>query len=108
MVFFPRRFPKKISTPSSKKIPAKPSGSSIFRRYGGRITLGQFNEMISRIPMRDIEREYTKRVMERFHHPQSHHLTEKEFKQGMNKMLLNTRDPIQRQLIERIKRNFRV
>ncbi len=107
MVLFPR-LPKKTPPPSPKRMPAKPSSSNIFSRHRGRITLRQFNEMISRIPMRDIEREYSKRVMERFHHPHSPHLTEQELKQGLNEMLHNVRDPIQRQLIERIKRKFGV
>ncbi|GEM_PF-1714482 len=94
-------FSKPQKTPSGR-----PSHSDIFSRYGGRITVNQFNKLVSRLPMLGIPREYVKRVMEGYHNPGSPHITRKEFLEGLEKMRNNTRDPVDTQLIERIKRSF--
>lgn len=89
-----------------KEEPKKPSSRDIFSRYGGRLPLNLFNQIFLRMPLRGIEREYVRRVMERFTHPYSPGLTREEFKRGLEEMTKNVRDPIPRQLAERIKKHF--
>lgn len=82
-------------------------GQDVFSRSGGRLSMNQFNRIFSRMPLRDIEREYVKRVMERFDQPYfSRGITREEFQKGLDEMLRNTRDPIGRGTIERIKKHF--
>lgn len=87
--------------------PPQKGKPDIFSRSGGRLSMSQFNQIFSRMPLRDIEREYVKRVMERFDQPYySQGLTREEFNKGLDEMLRNTRDTIGRETIERIKRHF--
>ena len=79
---------------------------SLFQRYGGRMTTQQIERLLDQMSMHPWEKEYVKRVFERYHSPTSPHITEKEFEQGLNEMLRNTRDPVERNRIEQIKRKF--
>jgi len=79
---------------------------SIFQRYGGRMTTQQINQLVDQMSMHPWEKEYVKRVFERFSDPTSPHVTEEEFKQGLDEMLKNSQDPIDRIRIEQIKRKF--
>jgi hypothetical protein len=79
---------------------------SLFKRYGGRMTTQQIDQLINQMSMHPWEKEYVKRVFERYHSPTSPHVTEEEFKQGLDEMLKNTQDPIERNRIEQIKRKF--
>jgi len=80
--------------------------SSFFQKYGGRMTTQQIERLLNQIPMHPWEREYVKRVFERYHSPVSPHITEEEFKRGLDEMLKNTQDPVERNRIEQIKRKF--
>lgn len=89
----------------TSKAPKQRPGD-LFRRYGGRMTLPQIQQYLNRIPMRDIEREYFNRVIERYHNPVSPHITREEFQRAINEMLQNTKDPLEKSRLERIKKEF--
>jgi hypothetical protein len=96
-----------MALPPKREGSEKSSRSDIFGRYGGKITLNQFKEILSRTPMQTTQREYVKRVIEKFHHPYySRGITREEFEKGLDEMLRNTRDPIGRHLIEKIRKRF--
>lgn len=79
----------------------------VFSRYGGRLTQQQFEQRMQRVPLRSENKEYVKRVMERFDNPHySRGITKEEFQKGLDEMLKNTRDPIDRQKLERLKKHF--
>lgn len=79
----------------------------VFSRYGGRLTQRQFEQRMHRVPLRPEDKEYVKRVMERFDNPHySRGITKDEFQKGLDEMLKNTRDPIDRQKIERLREHF--
>lgn len=80
--------------------------SSLFKRYGGRMTVDRINQMLNQKSMHPWEREYIKRVIERYHSPVSPHITEQEFRQALDEMLKNTRDPVERNRIEELKKMF--
>lgn len=86
-----------------KPQPQKPS---LFSRYGGRMTTNQINQILDRKPMHPWEKEYLKRVIERYHNPVSPHITEEEFRQALDEMQKNTRDPVERNRIEDLKKTF--
>jgi hypothetical protein len=87
-------------------MPQEKKSDSLFKQYGGRMTTRQIEQFLNRMTMHPWEREYIKRVFERYHSPVSPHITEEEFKQGLDEMLKNTRDPVERNRIEQIKRKF--
>lgn len=60
-----------------------------------------------RVPMRIQDKEYVKRVMERFDIPSySRWITREEFKKGLEEMAKNPRDPIDRREVEQLKKHF--
>lgn len=89
-----------------KQTPQKPSSGNFFQRYGGRMTTGQLNQFLNRMTMYPWEKEYVKRVFERYHHPTSPHITEKEFKSALEEMAKNTKDPVQIKRIKELKKRF--
>ena len=80
----------------------------IFSRYGGRLFKHQMHDVISRIPLHEHEKEYVKRVMEKFDHPSfSEGVTREEFFKGLDEMAKNQYDPIDSTKVESIKRHFK-
>lgn len=85
---------------------SKPRDQSLFRRHGGRMTIPQIHQILNRIPMTDREREYAKRVFEKYHNPVSPHVTREEFKKAINEMLQNVKDPLEKERLKRIEKEF--
>ena len=77
-----------------------------FSRNAGRLSKKQFELYLNRVPLRSWEREYIKRVMEKFDTSYSLGLTKKEFYKGLDEMAKNPRDQISTALVERIKKYF--
>ena len=96
------------SRPSRKDNKLKKgSGSDIFKRHGGKLTRQQLARYMWQIPLRPQEKEYVKRVMERFDQPHySRWITREEFEKGLEEMAKNPYDPIDRKEVERLKRYF--
>ena len=86
----------------------KPS-PDVFSRYGGRLTGQQFRKRMRRIRMQPRhKKEYVERVMERFDTaPHSRGITRQEFEKGLDEMAKNTRDPIDRENVERLRKHFK-
>ena len=83
----------------------KPNPYDAFSRHGGKLTRRQFGLYVDRIPhFHPSEREYIKRVMERYDTRTSRFITREEFFKGLDEMEKNKKDPITRQEIERIKK----
>ena len=81
--------------------------NNIFSKHGGKLTRKQFEQRLKRVPLQSWQREYVKRVMERFDEPRySRGITEKEFNEGLDEMAKNTKDRIEHKHIERIKKHF--
>ncbi|MBI4123106.1 MAG: hypothetical protein HY458_01940 [Parcubacteria group bacterium] len=79
-----------------------------FSRYGGRMSRQQFEQYINTVTLLPEEREYVKRVMERFDIPTySMGITREEFFQGLDEMAKNPNDPITPEETERIKERFK-
>lgn len=93
---------QKSQSPASKQQ----SSRSLFSRYGGRMTLNQINQLLNRTTMRPYEREYIKRTIERYHNPLSPHITEQEMRQSLQEMTQNTKDPVQLDLVKKLKKTF--
>lgn len=92
-------FPKKEKNQILKR--------DVFSRYGGRLTPEQLKREMWRVPLRPEEREYVKRVMERFDQPYfSRGITREEFYKGLEEMTKNLQDPISPEEVERIKKYF--
>lgn len=88
------------------KKPQNKSSKSLFDRYGGRMTTEQINRILDQETMHPWEREYIKRVVERYHSPTSPHITKSEFQSALKEMAQNTKDPVERNRIEQLKRRF--
>lgn len=68
----------------------------------------QFEQYINLVPLLPEEREYVKRVMERFDiSTYSMGITREEFFQGLDEMVKNPNDPITPEEAQRIKERFR-
>lgn len=91
----------------SSKRDSSSKRRDIFDKYGGKLTREQFKRHMWNVPMRTVDKEYVKRVMEKFDVPYySRGITKEEFHKGLDQMLKNTRDPIGRRGIERLKKYF--
>lgn len=90
----------------ANKNQKKPLSKSLFNQYGGRMTLGQIDRIISQKAIHPWAKEYIKRVIERYHSPVSPHITEEEFKRGLEEMAKNTNDPVEKRHIEDLKKTF--
>ena len=81
-----------------------------FSIHGGRLTSQQMQEYINRIPLQPDEREYVKRVMERFdqaYEPWANkYITREEFQKGLDEMAKNPSDPITPKEAEWVKKHF--
>ncbi|HEY4511108.1 MAG TPA: hypothetical protein VJG29_01930 [Candidatus Paceibacterota bacterium] len=78
-----------------------------FSNYGGRMSHQQFEQYINTVTLLPEEREYVKRLMERFDIPSySMGITREEFFQGLDEMAKNPNDPITPEEAERIKQRF--
>lgn len=86
--------------------PKQQSSRNLFSQYGGRMTLNQINQLLNGTTMRPYEREYIKRTIERYHSPVSPHITEQEMRQSLQEMTKNTNDPVQLDLVEKLKKTF--
>jgi len=80
--------------------------NDVFSRNAGRLSKKQFGLYLNRVPLRPWEREYIKRVMEKFDTSYSLGITRKEFHKGLDEMAKNPRDRISKAHIERIKKYF--
>ncbi|HEY4475916.1 MAG: hypothetical protein UY78_C0028G0007 [Parcubacteria group bacterium GW2011_GWA1_53_13] len=79
-----------------------------FSRYGGSMSREQMNQYIDLVTLTPEEREYAKRIMERFDiAAYSMGITREEFFQGLDEMANNPNDPIDPQEVERIKERFK-
>lgn len=79
-----------------------------FSRYGGRMSRQQFEQYINTVTLLPEEREYVKRVMERFDEPTfSMGITREEFFRGLDEMAKNPDDPITPEEADRIKDRFK-
>ena len=79
-----------------------------FSTYGGMMSRQQFEQYINTVTLLPEEREYVKRVMERFDEPTfSMGITREEFFRGLDEMANNPNDPIDPQEVERIKERFK-
>lgn len=62
---------------------------------------------MDRLPIRPDQREYTKRVLERYDNPGwDQGITREEFLKGLDEMAKNPHDPISPQEVERLKQHF--
>ena len=78
-----------------------------FSNYGGRMSRQQFEQYINTVTLLPEEREYVKRLMERFDiSTYSMGITREEFFQGLDEMAKNPNDPITPEEAERIKQRF--
>ncbi len=78
-----------------------------FSRYGGMMSRQQMDQYIGLLTLTQEEREYVRRVMERFDTSYSMGITREEFFQGLDEMAKNPNDPIDPQEVERIKERFK-
>jgi|YelNatPaOPRAMG01_1025707.scaffolds.fasta_scaffold12504_7 hypothetical protein len=79
----------------------------VFKSSGGRVSRDRLNNFIDNLPLTQWDREYVKRVMEKFDNPgYSEGITKEEFLQGLSEMEKNIRDPIDREKVLRIKNFF--
>ena len=78
-----------------------------FSRYGGMMSRQQMDQYIGLVSLTPEEREYVRRLMERFDTPYSVGVTREEFFQGLDEMANNPNDPIDPQEVERIKERFK-
>lgn len=63
---------------------------------------------LRRVPLSPQQREYVRRVMERYDERiRSRGVTREEFHKGLDEMAKNSRDPISRREVETIKKYFR-
>ena len=92
---------------TNNKPNTNPNPYDAFQRSNGRLSIEQMHQYMDRIQFRPDQREYVKRVLERFHEP-SHSvgITRDEFIKGLDEMTKNPRDPISPQEVERIKQHF--
>lgn len=77
-----------------------------FSRNAGRLSKQQFELYLNRVPLHPWEREYVKRVMEKFDDHYSLGITREEFFKGLDEMAENPRDRITKEHAERIKKYF--
>lgn len=77
------------------------------RYYRERLTPKQLERELWKVPLSRTDKEYVKRVMERFSHPYySQGITREEFERGLKEMEENYNDPIDKKEIERIRKHF--
>ncbi len=86
----------------------QPNPYDAFSRHGGALTKEQMAKYVDSIPhFQPWEREYIKRVLERYDVPSySRFITREEFLKALDEMAKNQQDPIDPQEIERIKKIF--
>ena len=82
------------------------SHKDIFSRYGGKISSKRLAREIDNVPLSQTEREYVKQVMAKFDHYGSVGVTKEEFLNGLREMEMNSKDPIQRREVTRIREKF--
>lgn len=99
--------------PDNKNQPsqaAQPKRPDIFERswWAGRLAMRDLNYHIDRMPgFPDWEKEYIKRVVEKFDEPHySRGITKEEFLKALDEMVRNPRDPIDPQEADRIRQYF--
>ncbi len=80
--------------------------ADVFSTYGGVMSRQQMDQYIGLLTLTQEEREYVRRVMERFDTSYSVGITREEFFQGLDEMTKNPNDPIDPQEVERIKERF--
>jgi len=81
--------------------------NKIFKLSGGRISKQNLERLIERAPLTQWDKEYVKRVMEKFDNPYySRGITKEEFLKGLSEMEENIRDPLEKREIDRIKKFF--
>jgi len=77
-----------------------------FNRHGGRLTRKQFAAYVDRVSLQPWEREYVKRVMERYDVQHNRYISREDFFDGLDEMVKNQKDPISKAEVERIKKEF--
>lgn len=78
----------------------------IFAKSGGMIGKRRLNRQVDRMAFSPVQQEYIKQVMAKYHRFGKRGVTREEFNQGLDEMARNTRDPIKRIDIDRIRRHF--
>lgn len=77
-----------------------------FSRNSGKLSKRQFEQYLNRVPLRSSQKEYIKRVMEKFNTSYSRGITKEEFYKGLDEMAKNPRDHITSKHIELLKKYF--
>ena len=80
--------------------------NNIFSKHGGKLTRKQFEQRLKRVPLQSWQREYVKRVMEKFNTHYSKGITREEFHAGLDEMAKNPHDRIDSKHIDLIKKHF--
>jgi hypothetical protein len=101
--------PQKGSQPVNRPK-AEPKRPGIFERswWGQKLTMKEIAWHVDRMPgLQTWQREYVKRVMEKFDQPNfSRGITRAEFNEALTEMEKNTKDPIEKDHIKRIREYF--
>ncbi|MDA1337486.1 MAG: hypothetical protein O3C23_01835 [bacterium] len=82
------------------------NSNDAFSRNNGRLSKRQFELYLNQVPLQIWEREYVKRVMDKFDTSWSQGITRDEFLKGLDEMAKNPHDQIDASDIENIKRHF--
>ena len=77
-----------------------------FSRNNGKLSKKQFERYLHQVPLQTWEREYVKRVMEKFNTSWSRGISKDEFLKGLDEMAKNPHDQIDANEIKRIKKYF--
>ncbi len=77
-----------------------------FSRNAGKLSKRQFEQYLNRVPLQSWEKEYVKRVMEKFNTSYSLGITREEFQKGLDEMAKNPRNRINKTKIAQIKKYF--
>lgn len=78
-----------------------------FQRSNGRLSKEQMHQYVDKTYMRPDQKEYVKRVLERFNEPSySMGITREEFMKGLDEMAKNPHDSISHEEVERLKQHF--
>jgi len=105
----PNPLPQKGASSGQPSKP-EPKRPGIFERswWGQKLTIKDISWHVDRMPgLRPWQKEYVKRVMERFDQPNfSRGVTRDEFNQALDEMEKNTRDPLEKDHIKRIREYF--
>ena len=91
----------------AKKSQPQRASSSFFQRQGPQVPLQRIYQELKRIgSFHPYVEEYFKRALERHHHPTSPHITEKELKKTLEELEKNPKDPVSKDVVQKIRRHF--